>query len=91
MTVESSGIREIRMSTRMLIDVLSGRLPQKRLNEHYRHGNGQGLFEHLAKVGSLIEASRVERNSNEDDDEIVFTFGTPDPAASPFTVPRIAK
>jgi hypothetical protein len=38
----------------------------------------------------LIESSRVERKPDEDEDEIVFTFGGPDPAVARFTVPEDA-
>jgi hypothetical protein len=91
MSIGVNGIREVRMLTRTLLDVLSGRLSQEHLNESYRYGNGKGLFEHLARVGSLIESSRVERKPDEDEDEIIFTFGRPDPAASAFTVPENAE
>ena len=80
------------MSTRTLLDALAGRLTQKGLNERYRFGNGQeGVFEHLARTGSLIESSRVENKPGEDDDEIVFSFGMPDPASSAFTVPKYSE
>jgi hypothetical protein len=88
MTVGPAGIGELRMSTRTLLDVLSGRLSQKRLNEHYQFGNsGKSIFEHLVRTGRLLESARVERNPTEDDDEIVFKFGSRDPAASAFTNP----
>jgi|ERR1035437_6330334 hypothetical protein len=88
LSIGMNGIREVRMSTRTLLDVLSGRLPAARLNESFRVGKGKGPFEQLAKAGSSIESSRVERKPDEDEDEIVFTFGRPDPAVSPFTVPE---
>jgi hypothetical protein len=89
MSIGPNGIREVRISTRTLLDVLCGRLSQKRFNEHYRYGNGQeGVFENLVRTGSLIESARVERKPSEDDDEIIFTFGRPDPASSAFKVPR---
>ena len=88
LSIGMNGIREVRMSTRTLLDVLSGRLPVAQLNESYRIGKGKGPFEQLARAGSLIESSRVERKPDEDEDEIIFTFGGPDPAVSPFTVPE---
>ncbi len=88
MSLGPTGISEIRMSTRTLLDVLAGRLSSERLNKHYQHGNsGHGLFEHLVRSGSLIESARVEIKPNEDDDEIVFRFGKPDPATASFTIP----
>ncbi|SPE18355.1 hypothetical protein SBA5_150089 [Candidatus Sulfotelmatomonas gaucii] len=35
--------------------------------------------------GSIIESARVEKKPDEDSDEIVFTFGLPDPSVAPFT------
>jgi hypothetical protein len=84
----NDSIRELRMSTRTLLDVLSGRLSQAQLNEWYRHGKSKGLFEHIADSGSLIESARVERKPDEDFDEIIFTFGTPDSASSAFRIPN---
>ena len=87
MSIGMSGVKEIRMSTRTLLDVLSGRISSSRLNEVYRYGNGKGLFEYLVRAGSMIENSRVEKKPNEDEDEIIFTFKGPDPAISAFTIP----
>ena len=79
---------EIRMSTQTLLEVLGGRLSAKKLNEAYSLNKREGIFEHQLRRGSVIESARVEKKSDEDSDEIVFTFGLPDPSVAPFTVPE---
>ena len=82
-----SRVNKVRMSTRTLMDLLSGRLTPDALNRRYLHGDGEeGFFQHLAKTGSLIESAVVQRNPLEDDDEIEFTFAGPDPAVAPFRI-----
>lgn len=82
-----NGVGEIRMSTQTLLEVLGGRLSGKQLNEAYSLNKREGLFEHQLRRGSVIESARVEKKPNEDSDEIVFTFGLPDPSVAPFTLP----
>jgi hypothetical protein len=87
-TVGRNGVGEIRMLTRTLLEVLGGRLPVKKLNESYSLNKREGIFEHQLRRGSVIESVRVEKKPDEDSDEIVFTFGLPDPSAAPFTDPE---
>jgi len=76
------------MSTQTLLEVLGGRLSVKKLNEAYSFNKRQGLFEHQLRRGSVIESARVEKKPNEDSDEIIFTFGVPDPSVAPFSAPE---
>jgi hypothetical protein len=87
-TAGRNGVGEIRMSTQTLLEVLGGRLSAKKLNEAYSLNKREGIFEHQLRRGSVIESARVEKKSDEDSDEIVFTFGLPDPSVAPFTVPE---
>lgn len=86
-----NGVGEIRMSTQTLLEVLGGRLSVKELNEAYLLNKREGLFEHQLRRGSVIESARVEKRPDEDSDEIVFTFGPPDPSVAPFTLPDDKK
>ena len=86
-----NGVGEIRMSTQTLLEVLGGRLSVKELNDAYSPNKREGLFEHQLRRGSVIESARVEKKPDEDSDEIVFTFGLPDPSVAPFTVPDDKK
>jgi hypothetical protein len=87
LTAGRNGVGEIRMSTQTLLEVLGGRLSAKKLNEAYSHNKREGLFEHQLRRGTVIESARVERKPEDDSDEIVFTFGLPDPSVAPFTIP----
>jgi hypothetical protein len=78
-------VQSIKISTRTLMDLLSGRVTASKLNAHYQHGStGQGVFEYLANSGLMIQKAAVVRKLDEDDDEIELTFNGPDPAVSPF-------
>jgi len=83
-----TGVTEIRMSTRTLMDVLSGRLSIERFNKHYNFVKNIGVFEHQLRSGRLIESATVEKLPDGDSDEIVFKFGDPDPAIAPFSMPE---
>lgn len=87
-TLGRHGVGEIRMSTRTLLEVLGGRIPVKKLNETYSLNKREGIFEHLLRRGNIIESVRVEKKTDEDSDEIVFTFGHPDPSTAPFMDPE---
>jgi hypothetical protein len=82
-----NGLGQIRMSTQTLLEVLAGRLSVKRMNETYSLSKQEGIFEHQLRRGCVIESAKVEKNLEEDSDEIIFTFGLPDPSVSPFTLP----
>src|SRR5665213_1873637 len=78
--------KEIRMSTRALLELLAGRISQETFNQRFSSERGRNIFEQQLKAGCLLESASVERRSNEDFDEIVLKFGGPDPAASEFAV-----
>jgi hypothetical protein len=87
-TLGRNGVGEIRMSTQTLLEVLGGRLSVKKLNEAYSLNKREGIFEHQLRRGSVIESARVEKKPSGDSDEIVFTFGLPDPSVAPFRDPE---
>ena len=91
MTCGPDGITEIRMSTRTLLDLLAGRISQERFIKYFSLDNGVGIFESILRNGRLITEASVKRLTNEDDDEIVLTFGKPDAAAGPFVLPQRSR
>jgi len=81
---------EIRISARELLDLLSGRLDQKRFLE--RHAVGQTNFFNLVQSRrGMISAVGFEHRPDEDDDLVILQFSEGDPAVSPFKVPELSK
>lgn len=76
---------EIKISTRTLLDLLSGRLTAERFNREYRFDNELNPFELELRRGFTLESAVVNRLTDEDDDEIVLKFSGPDPALARFT------
>lgn len=78
---------EIKLSTRALLQLLSGRVdPETFLRDHRLSSsqpNGVPFFEAQLKAGRMITAARVERCPDDDDDWILLKFGDPDPALAP--------
>lgn len=67
--------------------MLAGRITYDEFPEAYRD-----YFKRRVSEGRLFEEVEVEKGDNEkDDDWLIFRFGEPDPAISPFTVPKEAK
>jgi hypothetical protein len=78
---------EIKVSSRTILDLLAGRITYDEFPEDYRD-----YFKRRVSEGRLFEGIEIERGENEkDDDWLIFRFGEPDPAISPFTVPKEAK
>jgi len=82
--------REIRLPARALTRLLAGRVELERFRkDHHFVPSRPGdiaidFFANQLKEGRTIESVRIERTTEDDDDWIVFVFGAPDPAISPF-------
>jgi hypothetical protein len=78
---------EVRISSRTVLDLLAGKLKYKDFPENYK-----ATFADMAREGRLFLTAKIEKDvCEEDDDWFVFTFGEPDPAVRPFTVPPTRK
>lgn len=78
---------EIKLSSRTVLDLLAGKITYEDFPETYK-----GYFESMVSEGRLLEAAKIEKDKFEkDDDWLVFQFGEPDPAITPYTVPKKAK
>jgi hypothetical protein len=87
--------KEIRISARMLMDLLSGRVTHEEFIERYdsipgiaRTPGYTNFFDMRLKNGMLISDISIEKSDEEDDDVITIKLSGPDPAISPFTVPK---
>lgn len=77
---------EIKLSSRTVLDLLAGKIAYDEFPEVYKD-----FFRTEAAEGRLFEAARIEKDVTEqDDDWLVFSFGKPDPAVTPYTVPKPA-
>jgi hypothetical protein len=82
--------KEVRISARALQELLAGVISYDRFAEAHGWEGGQGnMFLGNLTSGQLFVSARIDSgvNENEDDDWIVFEFGAPDPAVSPFRRP----
>lgn len=84
--------RHIKISARQVLGVLAGTVSQSEFLQNFgmdRPGFTNPFLAALAD-GRLITSARIEQGRTEDDDDwIEFTFGEPDPAASPFRSSRL--
>lgn len=82
----------IRMSVRALQRLLAGDVTSDEFHDRHGWGGSEGFapnpFRQLSCEGRLIVRVEVEPGGDRDDDSITFWFGPPDPAASPFRVPK---
>ena len=82
---------EISISSRSILRLLAGEMTLDELCDEYRTEGEtpmpKGAFKNKLERGRMIEAVEIIRHEEDDDDEIVFRFGEPDPAISPFRVP----
>jgi len=81
---------EIRISTRELLDLLTGKLDQKRFAQHHALGNGD-MFSTFQARGKMLKRAEVVRRPDEDDDWIILEFSEDDPAVSEFRLPKADK
>jgi len=78
---------EIKLSSRTVLDLLAGKITYDDFPEAYK-----SFFKMEAAEGRLFEAARIEKDVTEqDDDWLVFSFSEPDPAVTPYIVPKAAK
>ena len=90
---------EIKISARVLLDLLAGRITQEDFFKAYKFGprrrRGVAIFQSLLsklKQRKLITEINVEKTEDErDDDWLAIRFSEPDPAIFPFVVPNAAK
>lgn len=90
---------EIKISARVLLDLLAGRITQEDFFKAYKFGPGEegewpssNPFLSELKQGKLITEIKVEKTEDErDDDWLAIRFSGPDPAIFPFVVPKAAK
>jgi len=82
---------QIKLSARDLLELLAGVLRQDAF-EALPFMARQNPFLNKLRNGQLITAMRIEKaETDSDDDWIVFEFGDPDPAVSPFRVNNSAR
>ncbi|HZH29216.1 MAG TPA: hypothetical protein VEY11_00360 [Pyrinomonadaceae bacterium] len=78
---------EIKLSSRTILDLLAGRITYDEFPDDYKD-----FFKRRLSEGRLFEAVEIEKDTNEkDDDWLIFKFGKPDPAITPYTVPKEKK
>jgi hypothetical protein len=88
---------EIRISARVLMDFMAGRLSLKDFSDVYHFAPGGesssntwNPFNTKLQNGRLISEIRVDKtHGDRDDDWLVIRFGSPDPAITPFAVPDL--
>ena len=82
----------LRISSRALLEHLAGIRDSKEFAALH-HFDRENPFLSRYSQGQLLTGMRIQTSDNPDDDDewIVFEFGAPDPAISPFVVPQIAK
>jgi hypothetical protein len=81
---------QIRISARELLDLLTGRLDQKRFAENHDMGSGN-IFSIFQSQGKMIKRAEVEHRPEEDDDWVILEFSRDDPAVSKFRMPKSTR
>lgn len=78
--------KQIKLSSRTLVDLLAGRIEQEQFFKD--HGsdsfNVRNFFNKQLANGRMITELAIESTDEKDDDWIVIRFENPDPAISPF-------
>ena len=84
---------EITISSRALLRLLSGEISSEDFISQHRWGTPDhpNPFLQNSRTGQLISSIDVNKGGENDDDSLRFSFGFPDPAASPFRVRLPAK
>ena len=84
----------IKISARALTELLAGKIELKQfLEDHNLKPNESGqqawpFFEWQLQSGRTLKNSFVEPEPHKDDDWIIFEYNGPDPAISPYRVPK---
>lgn len=84
----------ISLSSRALQRLLAGEMTVDEFDAAHGWNDVSGPRNPFARAvcsGRLIRNIEIEEAGDADDDWLTFTFGPPDPAAAPFTVPDIAS
>jgi hypothetical protein len=76
----------VKMSARMLLEVLSGNRTIAQFLQEYRMEPGHNPFSRALAEGRLISKVIIERQPDKDDDCAIVEFGDPDPAIVPFRI-----
>jgi len=75
---------EIKISARVLLELLAGRISlDEFLDVHGRSRGWVPPFEQKVRQGQLLIDAEIQPVPDRDDDWIIFRFGTPDPAIAP--------
>jgi hypothetical protein len=74
----------VKMSARMLLELLAGTKTLEEFEEDYSLEKNGNPFRRMLDQGRLISEVTVEHQPDKDDDLITIRFGMPDPAVSPF-------
>ncbi len=77
---------KIKISSRTLLDVLAGKISYDEFPDEYKN-----FFNRKLTEKKLINELEFEKQSENDDDWIIFKFGEQDLAISPFTVPNMEE
>lgn len=89
------GGQRVKISSRALLDLLGGKLTSERFHEMHGWPPAQGSaavknpFARNLAAGRMISKVEIDKGNVDDDDEwLVFEFGPPHPAISPFVARR---
>jgi hypothetical protein len=74
----------IKMSARLLLELLAGTKTIQEFEADYTLQPGQNPFHQMLAQGRLISKVTVEHHPEQDDDMVTLEFGEPDPAVSSF-------
>lgn len=78
---------EIKLSSRAVLDLLAGKITYDDFPEAYKD-----YFKEMVSEGRLFDTAKIEMDTYEkDDDWLIFRFGEPDPAVTPYTTPKETK
>lgn len=74
---------EIKISSRVMLDLLAGKITYDDFPEEYKY-----FFQKKLAEGKLIEGVNIEKEWEKDDDWLNFNFGESDPAISSYKEPK---
>jgi len=74
----------VKMSARMLLEILAGRRTLDEFAQDYSFDKNGNPFKQMLDQGKLISKITIEHHPEKDDDVATIEFSAPDPAVSPF-------
>jgi hypothetical protein len=77
---------DIKMSARVLLEILAGEKPLSEFESGFGLKSGQNPFKEMLRSGRLISDVSIERRPDEDDDVVTLRFEGRDVAVHPFSV-----